>query len=109
MYAIIFIQQAMVSGAGIIALVNEAVAIQIRRHGRWFEQEKCIRTGKRSNDRSVLPEEETCLVVYYNLSENRVAVLAVEITAGRRIATSILFSSKSNCSMLIKFKRVIIF
>ena len=38
MYAIIFIQQAMVSGAGIIALVNEAVAIQIRRYGRWFEQ-----------------------------------------------------------------------
>ena len=63
MYAIIFVPQAMVSGAGIIALVNEAVAIQIRRHGGWFEQEKCIRTGKRSNDRSVLPEEETCLVI----------------------------------------------
>ena len=89
MYAIIFVRQAVLSGAGSIGLFNEeAVAIQIRRHGGWFEQEKCIRTGKRSNDRSVLPEEETCLVVYYNLSENRVAVLAVEITAGRRIATS---------------------
>ena len=67
----------MVSGAGSIGLLNEAVAIQIRRHGGWFEQEKCIRTGKGSNVRSVLPEEETCLVVYCNLSENGVALLAV--------------------------------
>ena len=78
MYAIIFVRQAVLSGAGSNALFNEeAVAIQIRRHGGWFEQEKCIRTGKRSNDRSVLPEEETCLVVYCNLSENGVTLLAV--------------------------------
>ena len=39
MYAIIFVRQAVLSGAGSIALFNEeAVAIQIRRYGRWFEQ-----------------------------------------------------------------------
>ena len=39
MYAIIFVRQAVLSGAGSNALFNEeAVAIQIRRYGRWFEQ-----------------------------------------------------------------------
>ena len=40
MYAIIFVRQAVLSGAASIALFNEeAVAIQIRIiYGRWFEQ-----------------------------------------------------------------------
>jgi len=40
MYAIIFVRQAVLSGAGSNALFNEeAVAIQIRIiYGRWFEQ-----------------------------------------------------------------------
>ena len=39
MYAIIFVRQAVLLGAGSIALFNEeAVAIQIRIYGRWFEQ-----------------------------------------------------------------------